>query len=66
MSVVRPVVGMRIINLFIAHFFNQPCEHGAGNVTHVNLVDFAKRLLLFFHFEIYYIIQSPAPPIGLL
>lgn len=35
MPIMHPVVGVRIVQLFVAHLLNQPSERWAGNAAHV-------------------------------
>lgn len=52
MPIVHPVVGVRVMGLFIAHLFNQPGERRAGYVTYVDLAEFVSGLPCFFNFRL--------------
>lgn len=62
MPVMHPVIGVCVVGLFVAHFFDQPSERWAGHVTQVYLVNFVSQLLLLFHFRFYDFVQSLLPP----
>ena len=53
----HPVVGVRVVDLFVADFLDQPGERRAGNITHIDLIEFVSRALRLFHFRLYYLVQ---------
>lgn len=68
MPVMHPVIGLGVVRLFVAHFFDESGEHGAGNLLPIDLVYLAARFLrLFrlFYFRFHDLVQALAPPIEL-
>jgi hypothetical protein len=56
--VVHPVVGVRVVSLFVADFLDQPGESRAGKFTHINFLEFGGRLRRLFDFGLYHLVQS--------